>query len=90
MGTEQELSAGESLIQALDKIEKEKGVDKEIIFKAIEDSLLAACKNEYGKSDNISVVMNRENGEIKVYSNKKILLIKEHRTLHHPVFFIYR
>ena len=73
MATEQVLSPGETLIEALKKIEKEKGVDKEIIFKAIEDSLLAACKNEYGKSDNISVVMNRENGEIKVYSNKMVV-----------------
>ena len=37
------------LIEALNAIEKEKDISKEILLEAIENSLVAACKNEYGK-----------------------------------------
>ena len=43
------------LIEALNAIEKEKDISKEILLEAIENSLVAACKNEYGKADNIRV-----------------------------------
>ena len=39
------------LIEALDAIEKEKQISKDIILEAVENSLLAACKNQYGKSE---------------------------------------
>ena len=42
------MNEGRELIEALAQIEKEKGIDKEILLEAIENSLVAACKNEYG------------------------------------------
>ena len=47
------MNEGKELIKALDDIEKEKGISKDILLEAIENSLVAACKNEYGKADNI-------------------------------------
>ena len=47
------------LIEALNAIEKEKDISKEILLEAIENSLVAACKNEYGKADNIRVNLDR-------------------------------
>ena len=41
------------LIEALNAIEKEKQISKDIILEAIENSLLAACKNQFGKSDDM-------------------------------------
>lgn len=67
------MNEGLELIKALGDIEKEKGISKEILLEAIENSLVAACKNEYGKADNIRVVMNRETGEIKVYADKTVV-----------------
>lgn len=61
------------LIEALDSIEKEKQISKDIILDAIENSLLAACKNQYGKSENIRVSINRETGEIKVFSDHEVV-----------------
>ena len=61
------------LIEALDAIEKEKQISKEIILEAIENSLLAACKNQYGNSDNIKVNINRETGEVKVFAEKSVV-----------------
>ncbi|MGN0204848.1 MAG: transcription termination factor NusA [Coprococcus sp.] len=67
------MNEGLELIKALGDIEKEKGISKEILLEAIENSLVAACKNEYGKADNIRVVMNRETGDIKVYADKTVV-----------------
>lgn len=61
------------LIEALNAIEKEKDISKEILLEAIENSLVAACKNEYGKADNIRVNLDRETGEFHVYQDKVIV-----------------
>ena len=43
------------LMEALDILEKEKEISKETLFEAIENSLLTACKNHFGKADNVKV-----------------------------------
>lgn len=57
----------------MDAIEKEKQISKEVILDAIENSLLAACKNEYGKSENIRVSIDRETGEVKVFADYDVV-----------------
>ena len=71
-------SGNKELIEALNQIEKEKDISKEVLFEAIENSLLAACKNEFGKDNsvavnNIKVNINRENGNIDVFAEKTIV-----------------
>lgn len=61
------------LIEAIDMLEKEKGISKEILLEAIENSLIAACKNNYGKADNIKVNINKTNGEVVVYAEKTVV-----------------
>lgn len=61
------------LIEALNAIEKEKDISKEILLEAIENSLVAACKNEFGKTDNIRVTLDRETGEFHVYQDKVVV-----------------
>lgn len=60
------------LMAALNLIEKEKGIDKETILAAIEESLLSACKKNFGTSENARVEINRETGDIKVLSSKEV------------------
>ena len=48
------------LLEALNILEKEKDISKETILDAIENSLLNACKNHFGKADNIKLIMDRE------------------------------
>ena len=43
------------LKEALDVLEKEKEISKETLFEAIENSLLTACKQHFGKADNVKV-----------------------------------
>ncbi len=64
---------GKELIEALNQIEKEKEISKEILLEAIENSLVAACKNQYGKADNIKVIMDRETGKVTVYAEKEVV-----------------
>ncbi len=61
------------LILALNQIEKEKDISKDIILEALENSLLAACKDHFGKADNIHVNINRETGEVNVYADREIV-----------------
>lgn len=61
------------LMLALEQIEKEKGISKEIIIEAIEKSLLDACKKDFGKCDNVTVNMDPETGEIEVYVSKTVV-----------------
>ena len=41
------------LLDALTILEKEKNISKETLLEAIENSLLTACKNHFGKADNV-------------------------------------
>lgn len=61
------------LLEALDILEKEKEISKEVMFETIENSLLAACKNHFGKADNVKVEVNRETGDFLVYAIREVV-----------------
>ena len=65
------------LMEALDILEKEKEISKETLFEAIENSLITACKNHFGKSDNVTVEINRETGDFMVWANKEVVATAE-------------
>ena len=60
-------------IQALEEIEKEKGISKDIIFDALESALISGYKKNFGSSQNVEVEIDRTTGSVKVYSNKTIV-----------------
>ncbi len=66
-------SSSEELREALAILEKEKNISKETLIEAIENSLLTACKNHFGTSDNFRVVMDRETCEYHVYADKTVV-----------------
>ncbi len=61
------------LMEALDILEKEKEISKETLFEAIENSLLTACKNHFGKADNVKVEIDRETCDFLVYAEKEVV-----------------
>lgn len=67
------MDANRELIEALNQIEKEKDISKEVLLEALESSLVAACKNNFGRSDNIKVIIDRETGEVEVYAMKEVV-----------------
>ena len=64
------------LVEALNALEKEKEISKETLFEAIENSLITACKNHFGKADNVKVEINRETGDFLCYAEKEVVAIK--------------
>ena len=65
------------LMEALDILEKEKEISKETLFEAIENSLVTACKNHFGKADNIKVEINRETCDFLCYAEKEVVETRE-------------
>lgn len=69
------------LMEALNQIEREKDISKDVLLEAIENSLVAACKRDFGKADNITVNMDRETGDISVYAAKTVVEVVEDSAL---------
>ncbi len=65
------------LMDALDLLEREKNISRDSLFDAIENSLLTACKNNFGKADNIKVEVDREKCEFKCYATKTVVETEE-------------
>ncbi len=61
------------LIEALELLEKEKNISKATLLEAIENSLLTACKNHFGKADNVKVNINPDTGDFSVYAEKEVV-----------------
>ena len=61
------------LLEALNILEEEKDISKETLLDAIENSLVNACKNHFGKADNIKVYMDRETCEYSLIQEKVVV-----------------
>lgn len=61
------------LMDALNVLEQEKNISKATLLEAIEQSLLQACKNHFGKADNVKVNINPETGEFSVIAEKEVV-----------------
>lgn len=60
---------GKEFLKAVDLVVKEKHIDKEVIFEAMRNALTSAYKkNAKSKNNNVKVLINENNGDIKVYS----------------------
>jgi N utilization substance protein A len=69
------------LIEALDVLEKEKGIKKDVILDAIVESLVKACKTQLGNDNvNVEVNLNRETGAFKVYTVRTVVEVVEDPT----------
>ena len=61
------------LMEALDTLEKEKNISKETLLEAIEQSLIQACKNHFGKADNVHVSIDRDTCDFSVYADRTVV-----------------
>ncbi|MFP4660965.1 MAG: transcription termination factor NusA [Halanaerobiales bacterium] len=60
-------------LHALDDIEKEKGISKEVLLEAIETALFSAYKKDFGSKENVKVEIKRETGDVRVYARKEVV-----------------
>ena len=64
-------------IDAVDQLEKEKGISKELLFDAVEAALVSAYKKNFSSLQNVRVELNRKSGKISVYSQKEVIDVVE-------------
>lgn len=60
------------LMEALDVLEKEKNISKDTLLGAIEQSLIQACKNHFGKADNVHVAIDPETCDFSVWADREV------------------
>ena len=67
------MSSNNELLEALNILEREKNISKETLLEAIENSLVTACKNHFGTSENVKVTMNPQTCEYHVFQEKTVV-----------------
>ncbi len=66
------------LKDAIEVLEKEKGISKDSLLESIEQSLLTACKSHFGKNDNINVSIDPDTCEYTVTAEKEVVEDADH------------
>ncbi|HEY7868587.1 MAG TPA: transcription termination factor NusA, partial [Methylomirabilota bacterium] len=61
------------LIYVIEQIGREKGINKEVLFEALESALLSASKKTMGAADNVRMEIDRRNGTLRVFARKKVV-----------------
>ena len=61
------------LLHALEQLEKERGINKDILVDAIEQALISAYKRNFGSAQNVEVVIDRTTGDVRVFTHKTIV-----------------
>ena len=61
------------LLDALNILEEEKNISKDTMMDAIEKSLITACNNHFGTSENIKIIMDRETCDYSVFAEKEVV-----------------
>src|SRR6267143_2605035 len=61
------------LINVIEQIGREKGIDKEILFEALESALLSASRKTLGAAENLRMHIDRKSGDLRVYCRKKVV-----------------
>jgi N utilization substance protein A len=67
------INMNKELLEAMEVLEKEKNISKDTLIEAIENSLLTACKNHFGKADNVKVTVNPNTCDFAVYAEKAVV-----------------
>ena len=61
------------LIEAMDELEKERGIKKDYLIESLEGALVSAYKKNFDSVDNVKVSINQETGEVHIYSVREVV-----------------
>ncbi len=61
------------LIEAIDELEKERGINKDYILESLESALVMAYKRNFDSAENVKVTIDKESGEVHVYAVKEVV-----------------
>src|SRR5262245_14524748 len=62
---------GDELLRIIDAIHRDKDIDKEVLFESIETALATAARKRYGASEDLTVKIDRESGEIVAFIDEE-------------------
>ncbi len=68
-------------IEALNAIEKERGINKDVLIDAFEAALVAAYKRNYNTTGNVRAVVDRDTGEVQIFASKTVVDVVENPTI---------
>ncbi|MFF0825881.1 transcription termination factor NusA [Brevibacillus sp. NPDC003359] len=60
-------------IEALEAIEREKGITKDVLIEAIEAALISGYKRNFNSAQNVRVDVNRHSGMVRVFARKSVV-----------------
>ena len=60
------------LLHALEQLERERGINKDILVEAIEQALISAYKRNFGSAQNVEVTIDRTTGAVRVFTIKPL------------------
>ena len=72
-GIDRPLKKDKDFILAIGELGKEKGIDPELLFQAVEEALVTAYKKNFGSNQNVRVDMNKVTGELHIYAQRHIV-----------------
>src|SRR5439155_1658553 len=61
------------LIMIIEQLGREKGIDKEVLFEALETALLSASRKSVGPGDNVRIHIDRKTGDFRIYQRKQVV-----------------
>jgi N utilization substance protein A len=61
------------LLDALNLLEKEKGISREVLVEAIEAALISAYRRNFNQAQNVRIDLNLETGSMKVFARKEVV-----------------
>jgi len=61
------------LIMIIEQLGREKGIDKEVLFEALETALLSASRKSLGPADNVRIHIDRKTGDFRIYQRKQVV-----------------
>ena len=61
------------LIEAMDELEKERGIKKDYLIESLEGALVSAYKKNFDSVDNVKVTINQETGDVHIYSVREVV-----------------
>lgn len=63
----------QELLEALEALEKEKGISKDLLIETIEAALITAYKKNFGSSQNVKITIDQTTGDVRVYSRREVV-----------------
>ena len=63
----------EEFILALEELEKDKNIDKDVILDALEKALVKSYQKNYDNAENVDVIVDKQTGDIEVFALREVV-----------------